>query len=117
MSDEYRSLKKQHYLNLIRECARSGKNKREWCSENEIKYSTYMRWEKLLRDEVAGQLMEKQSIVPVRIAPPVLKSAERCSEWAADGEISIEKGAVTIRFPASVSADYLVRVIKGIQEC
>lgn len=40
MAGEYRSLKKQHYLNLIKECASSGKNKQQWCSENGIKYST-----------------------------------------------------------------------------
>lgn len=41
MAGEYRSLKKQHYLNLIKECASSGKNKQQWCSENGIKYSTF----------------------------------------------------------------------------
>lgn len=40
MAGEYRSLKKQHYLNLIKECASSGKNKQQWCSENGIKYGT-----------------------------------------------------------------------------
>ena len=29
MAGEYHSLKKQQYLNLIKECAHSGKNKRE----------------------------------------------------------------------------------------
>ena len=43
MAGEYHSLKKQQYLNLIKECAHSGKNKREWCSEKGIKYSTFMR--------------------------------------------------------------------------
>ena len=36
MAGEYHSLKKQQYLNLIKECAHSGKNKREWCSEKGI---------------------------------------------------------------------------------
>ena len=30
MAGEYHSLKKQQYLNLIKECAHSGKNKREY---------------------------------------------------------------------------------------
>lgn len=47
MAGEYRSLKKQHYLNLIKECASSGKNKQQWCSENGIKYSTFMCWQTL----------------------------------------------------------------------
>lgn len=62
MAGEYRSLKKQHYLNLIKECASSGKNKQQWCSENGIKYSTFMRWQALLRDEVADQVMEQQTM-------------------------------------------------------
>ena len=41
MAGEYHSLKKQQYLNLIKECAHSGKNKREWCSEKGIKYSIH----------------------------------------------------------------------------
>lgn len=61
MAGEYRSLKKQHYLNLIKECASSGKNKQQWCSENGIKYSTFMRWQALLRNEVADQVMEQQT--------------------------------------------------------
>lgn len=44
MSGEYHSLKKQHYLKLIKECAHSGKINREWCSENEVAYSSFMRW-------------------------------------------------------------------------
>lgn len=62
MAGEYHSLKKQQYLNLIKECAHSGKNKREWCSEKGIKYSTFMRWQALLRDEVAEQAHFAQKI-------------------------------------------------------
>lgn len=50
MAGECYSLKKKHYLNLIKECASSGKNKQQWCSENGIKYSTFMLWQTLLRD-------------------------------------------------------------------
>ena len=70
MAGEYHSLKKQHYLALIKECAHSGKTNREWCSENGIAYSSFMRWQALLRDEAAGKVMEQQAIVPVKIAPP-----------------------------------------------
>ena len=70
MAGEYHSLKKQHYLKLIKECAHSRKTNREWCSENGIAYSSFMRWQALLRDEAAGKVMEQQAIVPVKIAPP-----------------------------------------------
>ena len=42
MSNQYQKLKKQHYLSLLQECARSGKNKREWCAQAGVKYSTLM---------------------------------------------------------------------------
>ena len=74
MAGEYRSLKKQHYLNLIKKCASIGKNKQQWCSKNGIEYSTFMRWQALLRDEVADQVMEQQAIVPVKIAPLIVST-------------------------------------------
>ena len=39
MAGEYHSLKKQQYLNLIKECAHSGKNKREWCCINRREFA------------------------------------------------------------------------------
>ena len=96
MAGEYRSLKKQHYLN-----ASSGKNKQQWCSENGIKYSTFMRWQALLRDEVADQVMEQQTIVPVKIAPPIVSAPH--PDTALPQEIHIRKGAA-----------YILEIIKGL---
>ena len=62
MSNQYQKLKKQHYLSLLQECARSGKNKREWCAQAGVKYSTLMRWQGLLRDELAGEILSGQEI-------------------------------------------------------
>ncbi len=118
MSDEYRSLKKQHYLNLIQECTRSGKNKREWCAENGIKYSTLMRWQNILRDELAGQIIERQAIVPVTITPPpMITSPEQHAASATQSEICIETGSLSVHLPASIPADYLLTIIRGLREC
>ena len=65
MGKEYVNLKKQRCLQLVQECAHSGKSKREWCAENGIGYSTFMRWQKQLRDELAGELLVPPEIVPV----------------------------------------------------
>ncbi|OUQ33660.1 IS66 family insertion sequence element accessory protein TnpA, partial [Faecalibacterium sp. An121] len=70
MSNQYQKLKKQHYLSLLQECARSGKNKREWCAQAGVKYSTLMRWQGLLRDELAGEILAAQEIVPVQVELP-----------------------------------------------
>ena len=112
MAGEYHSLKKQQYLNLIKECAHSGKNKREWCSEKGIKYSTFMRWQALLRDEVAEQVMEQQAIVPVKIAPPA--SDARIPDRSSRRETEIRKGELSISLPDSVSAAYILEIIKGL---
>ena len=112
MAGEYHSLKKQQYLNLIKECAHSGKNKREWCSEKGIKYSTFMRWQSLLRDEVAEQVMEQQAIVPVKIAPPA--SGTRIPDRSSRQEVEIRKGELSISLPDSVSAAYILEIIKGL---
>ena len=112
MAGEYHSLKKQQYLNLIKECAHSGKNKREWCSEKGIKYSTFMRWQALLRDEVAEQVMEQQAIVPVKIAPP--SCGTRIPDRSSRQEVEIRKGELSISLPNSVSAAYILEIIKGL---
>lgn len=62
MGKEYENLKKQRYLQLVQACARSGKSKREWCVENGIGYSTFMRWQKRLREELAGAVLASQEI-------------------------------------------------------
>jgi len=112
MAGEYHNLKKQHYLSLISECAHSGKNKRQWCSENGIKYATFMRWQALLRDEVAGQVMEQQAIVPVKIAPPA--PTNNIPEDASPTEIYIRKGELSVALPSSLPTAYILEIIKGL---
>ena len=128
MSNQYQKLKKQHYLSLLQECARSGKNKREWCAQAGVKYSTLMRWQGLLRDELAGELRDElageilsgQEIVPVQIqksGEEVLaskSSADCCADEAGTSGICIEKGEVRIYLPADVPIEYLVKLVKGL---
>lgn len=69
MNAKYPVLKKQKYLELVQECNRSEKTKHQWCAEHEINYSTFMRWQKFLWDELAEKIMSEQTIVPVQLAP------------------------------------------------
>lgn len=112
MAGEYHDLKKQHYLNLIRECSHSGKNKRQWCSENGIKYATFMHWQALLRDEAAEQVMEQQAIVPVKVTPPA--PANSVPADVSPAEIHIRKGELSITLPSSLPAAYILEIIKGL---
>lgn len=120
MSNEYRELKKQHYLNLLQECARSGKNKREWCAQSGVKYSTLMRWQGLLRNELAGEILSGQEIVPVQIQKPGEEAlafkaySDCCADEAGATGICVEKGEVRIYLLADVPIEYLVKLVKGL---
>lgn len=121
MGNEYAKLKKQRCLQLVQECAHSGKSKREWCAENGIGYSTFMRWQKRLRDELAGELLAPQEIVPVQVELP-----EQSSRWntgtalakaePADCEegIEIRTGNIRIRLPGNTPAGYLASLVKEL---
>lgn len=43
MGDTVKQLKQERWIELVRECNRSGQSKRDWCKENGIGYSTYMK--------------------------------------------------------------------------
>ena len=122
MSEQYHTLKKQRYLALIQECARSGKPKREWCQENEVPYSTFMRWQKQLREEAAGQLLvqrpeEACQIVPLHIQLPTEPAVPEptAEPYAFVGkEILIQKDGLQLTLPAGTAAEYLIRVVQGL---
>ena len=121
MGKAYENLKKQRCLQVVQECARSGKSKREWCAENGIGYSTFMRWQKRLRDVLAGELLAPQEIVPVQVELP-----EQASHWntgaalakaepaGCEEGIEIRTGNIHIRLPKNTSADYLASLVKGL---
>ena len=121
MGNEYENLKRQRYLQLVQQCARSGKSKREWCRENGIKYSTFMRWQRQLREELAEELLAAQEIAPVQVELPeealqqstgVLQAA---SASAVYGEgIEISTGSIHIHLPKDTPASYLASLVKGL---
>ena len=121
MGKEYINLKKQRCLQLVQECAHSGKSKREWCAENGIGYSTFMRWQKRLRDELAGELLAPQEIVPVQVELPEQsshRSTETALEKAApvvcEESIEIRTGNIRIRLPKDTPAGYLAGLVKEL---
>ena len=83
MGNEYENLKKQRYLQFVQQCARSGKSKREWCRENGVKYSTFMRWQRQLREELAGEILAEQEIVPVQVELPEQVSRQSAETFPA----------------------------------
>lgn len=116
MGNEYRELKKQHYLHLLQECERSGMSKREWCFQAGVKYSTFMRWQGILREELSEQILSVQAIVPVQIQSPLEDTATMriSNSEEADSTIWIEVGEVRIHLPKDISAEYLADLVKGL---
>lgn len=96
-------------------------SKREWCAKNGIGYSTFMRWQKRLREKLAGAVLASQDIMPVQV-----ELAEPSSRWntgtaTAKAEpavyeegIEISTGNIHIRLPKNTPADYLASLVKGL---
>ena len=75
MPDEVQTLKKERCIEIIKAYNGSGMPKRQWCREHGISYSTFMRWQRILRNELAGEIMVTQAVVPLQIEP----QASRCT--------------------------------------
>ena len=69
MPDEFQTLKKERCIEIIKACNGSGMPKRQWCREHGISYSTFMRWQRSLRNELAGKIMVTQAVVPAASFP------------------------------------------------
>ena len=71
-----------------------------------------MRWQALLRDEAAEQVMEQQAIVPVKITPPA--PINNIPADTSSAEIHIRKGEVSVTLPSSLPTAYILEIIKGL---
>ena len=89
MPDEFQTLKKERCIEIIKACNGSGMPKRQWCREHGISYSTFMRWQRSLRNELAGEIMVTQAVVPLQIEP----QASRCTPAQ---EVTIQKDGISI---------------------
>ena len=63
MPDEFQTLKKERCIEIIKAYNGSGMPKRQWCREHGIGCSTFMRWQRSLRNELAGEIMVTQAVV------------------------------------------------------
>ena len=89
MPDDFQTLKKERSIEIIKACNGSGMPKRQWCREHGISYSTFMRWQRILRNELAGEIMVTQAVVPLQIEP----QASRCTPAQ---EVTIQKDGISI---------------------
>ena len=87
----------------------SGMPKRQWCREHGISYSTFMRWQRSLRNELAGKIMVTQAVVPLQIEP----QASRCTPAQ---EVTIQKDGISISMHG-VSSDMVIAIVRGLSSC
>ena len=109
MSNEFQSLKREHHCEMVKACNRSGLPKRQWCAEHGISYSTLMRWQRTLRNELAGEIMTSQAVVPLEIEP---QPSCRLSTQ----EITIQKDGISISL-LGASSDLVVAIVRGLSSC
>ena len=109
MGDTVKQLKQKRWLELVQKCNRSGQSKRSWCQENGISYSTYMKWQKDLRAQLAESIQEPHAIVPI------------CADFADEhvttpsaDQICIRKDSLVITFSLTVQPEYLAAVIRSL---
>lgn len=76
-----------------------------------------MRWQKALREELAGEVLAKQEIVPVQITPPA--GVEGSGGYDPEevplqrvSEIRIQVGSIEVYLPRDAPADYLAALVK-----
>lgn len=109
MPDEFQTLKKERCIEIIKACNGSGMPKRQWCREHGISYSTFMRWQRSLRNELAGKIMVTQAVVPLQIEP----QASRCTPAQ---EVTIQKDGISISMHG-VSSDMVIAIVRGLSSC
>lgn len=103
-----------HSYNLAQQ--ETGISKTDWCAQNGIGIKSLFRWQRILRSEAEEQRSrQKQEIVPVQIVSyPEPGYAESASHSNIPNEIILGKDGIILRFPMSISAEYLLTMVRGI---
>lgn len=109
MPDKIQTLKKERCIEIIKACNGSGMSKRQWCREHGISYSTFMHWQRSLRNELAGEIMVTQAVVPLQIEP----QASRCTPAQ---EVTIQKDGISVSMHG-VSSDMVIAIVRGLSSC
>ena len=74
-----------------------------------ISYSTFMRWQRSLRNELAGEIMVTQAVVPLQIEP----QTSRCTSAQ---EVTIQKDGISISL-CGTSSDMIIAIVRGLSSC
>lgn len=104
------------WMEIIRECRSSGQTVSSWCSNHNIKETSYYYWLKRIRVAACESLpaisTPKQEIVPVNIPSPPLESGFQVQEPTS--AIIVHFGSVTLELHNSASAALIENTLKAL---
>lgn len=84
---------------LVAQCNQSGMTVRNWCNSHQIAYSTYCKYQKLVR-EAAIEVGEVNRLIPVKITEEKTKT------------VQITVNGYSLSFDESISDAILNRIIR-----
>ena len=100
----------------------SGLTVRQWCEQNNLSFHTYNYWKHLLKEEVVEQVLP--DIVPLTV--PALSDSDSSLETATpeiranrairsnDSNIKLRINGISIEIDASVSEEFLIKLIRAV---
>ena len=97
----------------------SGLTVRQWCEQNKLSFHTYNYWKHLFKEEVVDQALP--DIIPLSL--PVLSDSgsslettapEMCSIRSNGSSIKLQINGVSIEIDASVSEEFLTKLIRAV---
>ena len=100
----------------------SGFTVRQWCEQNNLSFHTYNYWKHFLKEEVVEQVLP--DIVPLTV--PALSDSDSSLETATPeiranrairsngSNIKLQINGVSIEIDASVSEEFLIKLIRAV---
>ncbi|RGI92215.1 IS66 family insertion sequence element accessory protein TnpA [Blautia obeum] len=97
----------------------SGLTVRQWCEQNNLSFHTYNYWKHLLKEEVVDQALPdivpvsvsalSESVHSLEITKPEIRSIRSNSS-----NVKMQVNGISIEIDASVSEEFLSKLIKAV---
>ena len=97
----------------------SGLTVRQWCEQNHLSFHTYNYWKHLLKEEVVDQALPdivpvsvpalSESVHSLEITKPEIRSIRSNSS-----NVKMQVNGISIEIDASVSEEFLSKLIKAV---
>lgn len=100
---------------IIQECKKSGMNVKNWCLENNVNEKQYYYWQRKIREELSGSLIQREeskspsTFIPISQLKPSVKTP---STFQPDLVLSV--GSIKVEISNSISPALLNEMLKII---